>query len=72
MAAKDTATRRKAAQVAALERHGSDPQRITEARRDLKAARLAAYVAKCVSEAPKLSAEQLNRIAVLLHGGGAA
>lgn len=58
--------------VAARER---DPDRITEARRDLAAAKLAAYVQKVVSEAPPLTMEQRHRISQLLAphvivGGG--
>lgn len=43
----------------------------TELRRDLKAANLAEYVRRVVSEAPPLTPEQANRIAVLLRGGAA-
>lgn len=38
-------------------------------RRDLAAAKLEAYVSRVVSEAPPLTVEQLDRVAVLLRGG---
>lgn len=61
------------AKVAALSRSrpADDPQ-LVDARRDLKAARLEDYVCRVVSEAPPLSTEQLDRIAVLLRSGGDA
>lgn len=40
---------------------------IEDARRDLKVARATAYIRKLVSEAPPLSAEQRDRLALLLH-----
>ncbi|HLV03942.1 MAG TPA: hypothetical protein VKY79_05105 [Actinomycetaceae bacterium] len=54
-----------------------DPEKITEARRDLAAAKLADYVAKVVAEAPPLTMEQRHRISQLLAphaivGGGDA
>lgn len=49
-----------------------DPHKITEARRDLAAAKLADYVAKIVDDAPPLTEAQRDRIASLLRptGGG--
>lgn len=44
----------------------------TELRRDLAAAKLEAYVSRVVAEAPPLTAEQLDRVAVLLRPGGGA
>lgn len=43
-----------------------------ELRRDLKAAKLEAYVAKVVAEAPQLTLEQIHRVAVLLRPAGGA
>jgi hypothetical protein len=54
---------------------GSDPDAIADARRELAAAKLEAYVAKVVAEAPPLSPEQRDRIALLFRapiGGDAA
>lgn len=39
-----------------------------EARRDLATERLAAYIAKVVSEAPPLTSEQRERLSLLLAG----
>ncbi|MDP9692684.1 UNVERIFIED_ORG: hypothetical protein J2X79_000213 [Arthrobacter globiformis] len=44
-----------------------NPEQIREARRELAAAKLEAYVAAVLAEAPPLNREQLDRIAVLLH-----
>lgn len=61
------------ARVAALSRsrRADDPE-LLDARRSLKATRLEDYVNRVVSEAPSLSPEQLDRIAVLLRPGGVA
>lgn len=45
-----------------------DPDLHAEARRDLRAARLADYVEKVLAEAPPLTDEQKTRIAALLTG----
>lgn len=50
-------------------RHRDDPARITEARTELATAKIADYIDKVVADAPPLSAEQLDRLAVLLRGG---
>lgn len=54
--------------VAGLSRSRSqdDPEYVA-ARQQLKAAKLADYVAKAVAEAPPLTPEQLDRIALLLR-----
>ena len=47
---------------------------IADARRELKAARLADYITRVVDEGPLLTGEQRNRLALLLRGtpnGGA-
>lgn len=44
----------------------------TELKRDLAAAKLEEYVSRVVAEAPPLSQEQIDRIAVLLRPGGDA
>lgn len=44
----------------------------TELRRDYTAERLAEHIAKVVAEAPPLTAEQRDRLAGLLRGGGAS
>lgn len=61
------------ARVAALSRSrkATDPELI-DARRSLKASRLEDYVSRVVAEAPPLTAEQLDRVAVLLRPGGGA
>jgi len=42
---------------------------VTDLRRQLRAERLAEHVAAVVAEAPPLTPEQRDRIAVLLRGG---
>lgn len=63
------------ARVASLSRSRStDDPELIEARRNLKAERLADYVARVVAEAPSLTDAQRDRIAALLRparGGGA-
>ena len=61
------------ARVAALSRDRlpDDPDLI-EARRDLRAERLADQIRKTVDAAPPLSREQLDRLATLLRGGQVA
>lgn len=51
-----------------------DPVAETAARQDLAAAKLEAYIAKIVAEAPPLSPEQRDRLAMLFRtvGGDAA
>lgn len=56
--------------VAALTRSRTpDDPELVSARRDLAAERIAEHIAKVVAEAPPLSAEQRDRLAVLLRGG---
>ncbi|RNB46546.1 hypothetical protein EDM22_13810 [Agromyces tardus] len=58
------------ARVASLSRSRThDDPDLVEARRNLKAERLADHVARVVAEAPPLSPEQRARIAALLRGG---
>lgn len=60
------------ARIASLSRSRSaDDPELVKARLNLKAAKLEEYVARVVAEAPALSTEQLNRVAVLLRGGAA-
>ncbi len=42
---------------------------LVEARRDLAAAKLEAYIQRVVDEAPELTAEQKSRLALLLKAG---
>lgn len=59
------------ARVAALTRHKSadDPETV-DAKRDLRAAKLADHVRRIVDEAPPLTDEQRRSIAALLQAGG--
>lgn len=64
-------------QVASLTAHGAEPELIENARRNLRAARLADYIQKTVDAAPPLTAAQRDRLATLLRptasaGGDAA
>jgi hypothetical protein len=55
----------------ALQRHRSaDDPAVTEARRNLHAAKLEEHIRKVVDSAPALSADQRNRLALLLRGSG--
>ena len=50
----------------------ADPHEIAEARQALAAAKLEAYIAKVVAEAPPLSPEQCDRLSMLLRPAGGA
>jgi hypothetical protein len=49
----------------------ADDPRVVQAQRDLKAQGLAEHVRHVVDSAPTLTAEQRDRIAAILRGGGA-
>lgn len=71
MPVKDPATRTARARRAALVRHrGADDPQALEAARDVRAASLAQHIARVAAEAPPLTDEQRDRLAVLLRGGG--
>lgn len=56
------------ARVAALSRtDAGDDDRRTEARRDLNAAKIEAYIEKLLATAPPISDEQRTRLAALLR-----
>lgn len=56
--------------LAALKRHHpNSPELIAPAARELKVAILAEYIRKVVDAAPPLTADQRDRLAVLLRGG---
>ena len=58
--------------LAVVSRHyPDDTKRITEARRDLNAAKLASFVEKTLATAPVPTVEQRAAIAQILMGGGA-
>lgn len=58
------------ARVAGLSRsRPADDPELLDARRDLRATRLAEHIAKVVDEAPRLSDEQRDKLAVILRGG---
>lgn len=60
------------ARVASLTRsRAADDPDLINARRNLRAERLAEHIARVVDEAPPLTPEQRDRLAVLLRGGGA-
>ena len=63
---------RERARVAALSqsRDPDDPE-LADARRSLKTERLADYIGRVVDEAPPLTVEQRDRLALLLRGGAA-
>lgn len=47
-----------------------DAAQILDARRDLAAAKIENYIARVVADAPDLTPEQRDRLALLLRGGG--
>ena len=47
-----------------------DPAKAAEARRDLAAAKLDKYIRDTIADAPPLTAEQRDRLALLLTRGG--
>ena len=49
----------------------NDPSAIERSARDLAAAKIADYIERTVAAAPPLTAEQRDRLAALLRGGGA-
>ena len=59
--------------VAALSRsRAADDPALVDARRDLRAERLADHIRRVVDEAPPLTTEQRDRLALLLRGSDAA
>lgn len=69
----DQARRHERARIASLtrSRQPDDPE-LVDARRNLAALRLEECVRKTVADAPPLTAEQRDRIAAILRGGGSA
>lgn len=59
--------------VGALSRsRAADDPDLINARHNLRVAKLADHIATVVAEAPPLTAEQRDRLAVLLRGGAAS
>ncbi|BDB59573.1 hypothetical protein [Rhodococcus sp. RDE2] len=59
------------ARAASLSRsRNSDDPELLEAKRNMRALKLAEHVARVVAQAPPLTAEQRERIVVLLRAGG--
>lgn len=56
----------------AVAKHRDPNADVTELHRELKESRLADYISRVVDEAPALSTEQRDRLALLLRGGDAA
>lgn len=50
----------------------ANPEQIAAARQELAAAKIEEYIAKVVAEAPPLSPEQRDRLAMLFHPAGGA
>ncbi len=69
MPARSPELRRAAAKAGAAVRWRGDD--VQTARRDLAAARIAAYVERVLADAPPLDPEQKARLALLLRGGAA-
>jgi hypothetical protein len=62
-----TTAQQKRNRVAILTRHHPDSDELVEARRDLAAEKLEAYIRKLVDQAPPLTAEQQDRLTLLLR-----
>lgn len=61
------------ARVASLSRSRTpDDPELLDARRNLRAERLAEHIARVVDEAPPLTPEQRDKLAVILRGGRVA
>ncbi len=61
------------ARVAALTRsRPADDPELVDARRNMRAERLADHIRRIVDDAPPLTAEQRDRLALLLRGGSTA
>lgn len=60
------------ARVASLTARKADPGLIADARRDLRAARLAEHIKRTVEAAPPLTPEQRDRLALLLRATSGA
>jgi hypothetical protein len=58
-------------QVATLSRYRPGSPELVDARRDLAAEKIAAYVARVVADAPPLTDAQRDRLARLLQAGAA-
>ena len=58
------------ARLAALVRRGAEPERIEQARRELRAATAETYIRKLVDGWPPLTDAQRERLSLLLHPGG--
>jgi hypothetical protein len=58
------------ARLGARIRNGADPERITDARRDLDTANLAAHIKRVIAAAPSLTDAQRERLALLLLDPG--
>lgn len=54
----------------ALAKRANPEADVTDLQRRLKAERLAEHIARVVAEAPALTADQRDRLALLLRGGG--
>lgn len=73
MPAKSPKVRAAASRIAALSRsRAADDPDLLDARRSLRAERLAEHIARVVAEAPPLTDEQRDELAVLLRGGRVA
>ena len=68
----DPVIARAKARVAGLTSVGADPDRIAQARAELKAAGLEARIRRDVASWPPLSGAQRDQLALLLHQDGGA
>jgi hypothetical protein len=66
MAATTVKRRRAVARLASLERHCPESERTTDARRDVHVIAMEEHIQKLVDEAPPLSSDQRNKLAMLL------
>ncbi|WP_431920476.1 hypothetical protein [Nonomuraea jabiensis] len=64
--------RKKRGQLAARKRWNPDAPETVDAQRDFRVERAENYIRRLVDEAPPLTAEQRDRLALLLRGGHTA
>lgn len=71
MAARDPLRRKQVARIAAEKRHGQQSAEVTDLHRNIKAEALERHIREAVEAAPPLTADQRDKLAVLLRGSAA-
>ncbi len=71
MAARDPLRRNQVARIGAGKRHGKQSAEVTDLHRNIKAQALEQYIRQAVEAAPALTADQRDKLVVLLRGSTA-